>query len=303
MSFGNLKGFGNKKNKKIKIQQNMLQSFRHQSLTGLLKRTFFSPLRLKGVLTIEAAVIIPLFLLFILGISSLMIILGLQASIQTELENTARTLGQKAYYIEKTGTEALGLNPLSVRASMFSGNLRDIVGSSSIEGGASGMSFALTTYDVDEGILDIVVTYRYKIPFLPAAIPAFNFTQRAKSHVWIGRKLDMSGDEGEEAEKKTVFVTETGTVYHLSRDCTYLALSVRSVDRSKVSELRNKSGAKYYACPMCGWVGAGSSAYITDYGTCFHSSLSCSGLKRTIKEVDISEAGDMPACSKCGGGG
>lgn len=39
--------------------------------------------------------------------------------------------------------------------------------------------------------------------------------------------------------------------------------------------------------------------YITETGNKYHSSLDCSGLKRHIDAVPITEVGGMGACSKC----
>ena len=65
--------------------------------------------------------------------------------------------------------------------------------------------------------------------------------------------------------------------------------------------LRNRSEHKYNGCDQCvakklklGQV------FITDYGTCYHATLSCSGLKRSVYLVPISEVNGMGACSKCG---
>ena len=36
------------------------------------------------------------------------------------------------------------------------------------------------------------------------------------------------------------------------------------------------------------------------YGTCYHSDLACSGLKRTIYLILLEETGGKRACGKCG---
>lgn len=53
-------------------------------------------------------------------------------------------------------------------------------------------------------------------------------------------------------EDETVYVTETGLVYHKDYHCTYLDLSIRMVQGKEISGLRNESGGRYYACEHCG---------------------------------------------------
>lgn len=95
-------------------------------------------------------------------------------------------------------------------------------------------------------------------------------------------------------------MTETGTVYHKDRSCTYLKLSIRKVSYSVTGKLRNRYGEKYYACSCCR-SGVGATVYITDTGNRYHADRSCSGLKRTIHKIKESEVSHLPSCSKCGG--
>lgn len=71
------------------------------------------------------------------------------------------------------------------------------------------------------------------------------------------------------------------------------------VSDTEVKALRNSSGGKYYPCEHCGG-GAAGGVYITDNGDRYHSTLACSGLKRTVYAVPVSEAAGKGVCSRCG---
>ena len=96
-----------------------------------------------------------------------------------------------------------------------------------------------------------------------------------------------------------MYVTATGSVYHEDTECTHLKLSIRPVEKTSLSDMRNHNGAIYHACEKCG-DNAGNTVYITNEGNRYHSSLSCSGLKRTVKQITREEASQMRACKKCG---
>jgi hypothetical protein len=100
-----------------------------------------------------------------------------------------------------------------------------------------------------------------------------------------------------------VYITEHGTVYHLSKKCSHLTLSIKETDIGSMKDLRNLSGGKYKECEICDDYEIeldNLKVYITDYGDRYHKSLSCSGLKRTIKAIPKSEVGDRSPCKRCG---
>lgn len=325
-----------KKTKYKKIKNQGSRSIGQEN--NFLKTKAF-PIALKKVnssLTIETAIALPIFVFFVIAIMYFLIIISLQTNIQNGMDEAARSIGKKVYLAnnlenvyedlkkdrnvnvnEISQTEknnetnaltdideetkslvATGLNSLTLKTWILKGNVFEKVSKSKIVGSVAGFRTDKSSYNEKDGILDIVVNYTYKIPFLPSSIANLNFVQRSKTHVWTGREIKL-GIDGSESKKKTVYITPTGTVYHTSKTCPYLDLSIHMVLYSQISSLRNKGAAKYYRCPECAKKTTPSTVYITDYGTRWHTNLNCSGLKRTIIEKDISEIGDMHECTKC----
>ena len=103
-------------------------------------------------------------------------------------------------------------------------------------------------------------------------------------------------------DERIVYITETGRVYHLTAECTYLKLSISQIQYSDLQEKRNESGGKYKPCERCGADKEredNMTVWITSYGDRYHTSLSCSGLKRHIREIPLSETGGRSPCGKC----
>lgn len=119
-------------------------------------------------------------------------------------------------------------------------------------------------------------------------------------HAWTG--ADERADSGREhQQEEMVYVTESGSVYHRSPGCRYLKVSIQQAAGYRISFMRNSYGERYSACEACsrGQSPAGC-VYITAAGNRYHNQETCSGLKRTIKLVKLSQVGSMHACSSCG---
>lgn len=298
-----------------------IKTLKPKAFSFVLKKPRFNYSATKGLkssITIEAAIALPIFIFFVIAIIYFLVIVTLQTNIQVGMDEAARSIGKKVYLAqnlegvyedlknestddvdeETKSLVASGLNTLTMKTWILKGNLFNRVAKSKILGGVTGFRTDNSTYNEDEGILDMIVNYTYVIPFLPSSIANINFVQRSKTHAWTGREISL-GIDGSSSEKKTVYITPTGTVYHTSKTCPFLDLSIQMVSYSEISTLRNKSEGKYYRCLDCAKHGTPACVYITDYGTKWHSNLNCSGLKRTIIEKDISEIGDMHECSKC----
>lgn len=156
----------------------------------------------------------------------------------------------------------------------------------------------------EEAFLDVTAAFEAGPVFLPFGPMKGTYLHRCRRRIWNGKDfIREGGAEGEDTEQEYVYITQNGTVYHRSRDCTYLRPSVRSVSSESLSGLRSSDGSKYYSCERC-MKGAQTpqTVYLTTYGNRYHSSKNCSSLNRWVMKISLEEAGARTPCSKCGGG-
>ena len=280
----------------------------------------------QGIITVEAALVLPMFLVAMITVGCILNMYYTHLVVGETLDNTARTIVSWAYPYRSLGDS----KQLDMVSSGFSGNAKDTSADGEVHNSFSlvktGSSAALSTsvtagvrkdsiaggmlkgavnclYSTplsNNGIVDLVAIYELKVPFGMFMPKGMKFVQRSRMHAWTGY-INDEGDE-DNSDVEYVFVTTNGTVYHRSESCTYLKPSVKGVNASGVKNLRNSSGAKYYACEYCHpSVNSGGKLYITTYGTRYHSSSHCSAIERNYKRVPLSQVeGVLPPCSKCG---
>lgn len=103
-----------------------------------------------------------------------------------------------------------------------------------------------------------------------------------------------------EEEKDVVYMTEHGTVYHVSKTCVYLNVRLKSISISNLSEVRNSFGQRYTECSKCNTELKTDQVYISVGGNKYHWSLKCPAMKRNIIEKTKEEVKGVSACRKCG---
>ncbi|MGN1314507.1 MAG: hypothetical protein ACI4VG_05760 [Lachnospiraceae bacterium] len=150
----------------------------------------------------------------------------------------------------------------------------------------------------NEDLIRLIGSETVESPFPLLAAPTATLEVRCVVKPWTG--YDVVGGQEREGEEVIVYMTDYGEVYHRSRNCTHLALSVRMIAFSRLQNQRNSSGSRYTPCEICGDKGFISAVYITEQGNRYHTSLGCSGLKRTVRGVRLSQIPGVPPCSKCG---
>ena len=100
-------------------------------------------------------------------------------------------------------------------------------------------------------------------------------------------------------KEETVYITDTGIVYHQDAECTYLELSIKAVSSSQIKNLRNESGGKYYACESCMKKEKQSVLYYRYREPSYDIVLFRSRLKRTVYAVPLSEVYGRGGCKRC----
>lgn len=162
--------------------------------------------------------------------------------------------------------------------------------STHIKGGVSGVSFFGTSSADEDGYIILRVNYQktVNLPFLP------NFTQtktfEIKQKAYIG--YVNSEDSSNESDNKYVYVTDNKDVFHNTRSCTHLDLSVTP------STLSDSIAAGYMPCECCSNKNS-DFVIVTDYGSKYHMDVSCGGIKRTIYRVKRNDVKSLGGCSRC----
>lgn len=252
-----------------------------------------------GTLTVETALVLPIFLFFMIAALQYGAVMETAVKFGTSLSETGKAMATAAY-VSEYGGESSGGTDLVVGALSAIYAQHRVLSEAGDTSSVKNANMALSSFLGEDEEIDLILTYQIRSPIAGIRLPGQFFLQRAWVRAWTGRtggrKADEEGD-GESGDDY-VYVTATGGVCHEDPDCTYLKLSIREVDRSSLETLRNSGGGIYHACERCGG-GSGSSVYITKDGNRYHSSLTCSGLKRTVKQVRRDEC-TLRACSKCG---
>ena len=155
----------------------------------------------------------------------------------------------------------------------------------------------IVMWSENDGCKVCFMDYSKKNPYGLGAVIKQRFYQQMAVSGYEGKSMCSDENLGEEE----VYITETGRVYHIYPDCTYLKPSIVRVLARDIGNRRNLSGGKYKKCEYCFKKGeiTKSYVYITDYGDRYHLSKKCSGIKRNVKKVRKSEIGGMSECNKC----
>lgn len=282
----------------------------------------FSDRSLCAGMTVEAALVLPLFLFFIFNVIFLLDVVRLQSRVTAALQQTGDKICEYAWYREyaaggessRTQGSSQGGIPEEageiLSAVYAAGAIRSQLGSdymnnTCLRGGSAGISCMQSKILSGNDIIEINADYRTR-PFIPILCgPDFKLRSTYYGHAWTGYEpgsgtSDGAAQSGESDGTGRVIVAEYGEVYHTDPDCIYLNPRIREVDASELSSLRANDGSIYHPCESCHPSKHGR-VYITPDGNRFHNSRSCPGIVRTTHEETAEHAMQhLRPCPKCG---
>jgi hypothetical protein len=270
---------------------------------------FFPCKKIKASMTVEAAVVLPLFIFFFVNLSCAVEMLRLHGTLQAALTNTGNKMSVYGCVLtEVTDKKSnnsilqeigdLSFSYLYVKNAVIDYAGKEYLDSSPLLFGADGLQFVESEIFTSDDTFEITMTYAVAPWIDYVQIKPFRMANKYYGHIWNG--YDLSGQSASGEKTKTVYITENASVYHENRNCTHLKLNIREVNILQISDERNSYGNKYTLCEKCGKGAAPAILYIGSEGDKYHYTKDCPGIIRTVYSMQKSEAaGKYRACSRC----
>ncbi len=277
------------------------------SIEEISLRTFLRK-KVRASMTVEAALVLPLFLFFFLNLSGAMQMIRLHGNLQLAMEEVGKKLtihgyalenrdlpeGEENGLLQEIGDVAFSYTYVKRRIVDYLGE--DYLEASPLTYGTEGLQFWESDIFSENDCIDIILTYSVSPVMEVVGHRPFRMSNRYYGHIWNGYQIP-SALEGE--EYTIVYIAENGVVYHESRDCTHLLLTIKRVTLQQALCSRNRQGGKYTECEKCVKGQAEGELYIADEGDRYHNDRQCPGLKRTVFVMRKGEADAYRACSRC----
>lgn len=265
----------------------------------------------RGSLTLEAALVFPLFVFLCTVLLIPMRMMDRQRQIQAAVEAVGEKVSQYAYsacLLGKGDEEQMDES----REEPDGGDMKDIFGFAS-QAGIEAMvlrqidkkwirdvSFMGTA--VENDMVHIVMAYRMPLPFSVFSMDSVKAEAVCVRRLWTGAEGNRKGNllPGEEEKEEMVYIGRNSTRYHRNRNCHYLFNDLKQVQKGEMDGLRNQEGKRYYPCPSCGAADSKGPFFVMPWGTRYHSTGQCRAIRAYVRTVPLREVTYLGECSYCG---
>ena len=297
--------------------------FRLTRFQSEVRRTAPGTRRFNASLTVEAALVLPLFLFAMYLLILPLRMMDTAREMQQVCESVCQDAVQTLYLRSLTRKEAPGNGgrpeteaeadtgkESEVRSSLNGGLTGNAVGmaAAAMAGRRAGDGYVVHLLSLRSSVLGdgetvrVTLDYDYRLPFSVFGLGSIHQSVTAVRRAWTGRTeggmTSASGGSGTE-DSETVYVGKNSTRYHSSPSCHYLSNDLTAVSYESVSGERNSSGSKYHPCSRCAKGVTGGTVYISPSGTSFHTTESCSAITAYARPVPKSEVAHLGPCSYC----
>lgn len=277
-----------------------------------VRRTFLFSSKM-GSLTLEAAIVLPLYMFFLVSILYILNILHIENVLQAAMEEAARNVNSYAYVAEQfeelsedeqatVGSHDAGfvlslaknqVSKITIKNSFLTDRIKNIADSSYIKNGYKGIIISFESNDLSE-FVDFNISYMISLPFLPSGIFYIPITQRCYFKPFTG--TDITEKKGDYTEY--VYITATGAVYHTTPYCTYINRYYDIITDRENVDWNTAEG--YHACPHCAYgQPIGPASFICPGRMVYHNRTDCAYIETSIYKIPKDQAGTMPMCSRC----
>lgn len=266
-------------------------------------------------MTVEASLVLPLFLFFFLNLSSTIEIIRLHGTLEAALRETGNCMSIYGYALsdeEKLRGKAedgdkwwheladmtFSYSYIKQKVVEYAG--KEYLDSSPLTYGGNGLQFIGSDVFSKSDCLDIILTYQISPVCSVPGFRSFLMENHYYGHLWTGYKIPGTG-EARGGDTGRYYVAENGEVYHISKECTHLKLTRRKVSLTEALKLRNVQGGRYKPCEKCRTQEGVKEVWISSTGEHYHNRETCPGLKRTIYTITKQEAAGYKPCMRCVG--
>lgn len=265
---------------------------------------------LRGIITVEAAIIMPIYIFVISSIIYLFNILYIQNTFQEQLTLISSNISSD-YYLscsiktlnQDQKSELYSSNPIkNITPSLITATYIDsifmnqdmakFINSTNIVDKTDGLSFNGTYLDSSTNDLFIRLSYKIELPFMPKSF-SLPITQYSKVHLFYGKNITQSkGDT-----TTYVYLSGSGNIYHTNKYCSYLIHYTSTVPVNKIHTL------SCIACYRCNYPTYSTNAkyvFLTEDGDRYHYTLDCPIFSAHVYKMDY---GKIPSyfrlCTRC----
>ncbi|MBE5940433.1 MAG: hypothetical protein E7266_08555 [Lachnospiraceae bacterium] len=258
------------------------------------KRAFLS-VSVAGSLSIEASMVLPLFMFFMLVICSPLFIMNKELVLREKMLETSLKMSEFFYITENVSS----MDFAKSHPDIYSAAVKGISVVYAYTNLPSDVSAKLSTVSADKKIIDLIADYKTDIHY-PFSVPSLHFIQRCYVRGFCGAQIKKS-----DYENITVYVTKYGTAYHKDTNCSYLYGANRvetSISYDNLFADITYMNQSYAACNLCipTTMDNINFVYLTIGAYSYHYSLSCPIFKRTIYAVRLADiTGEYSPCILC----